>query len=126
MPLATSITTLAKTPNLLTLGTLDAYNLFVSLVLSFFSLSLVQNALVTGLIVTKIVIVYRDISPKRAGYANGLTRGIVPILIESGMMTFVAQLAQTVMFKYDPDGYPIIGRIVVMLFVRGFTFNSQC
>ena len=116
----------AKLPNLLTFNTTAAYEFFVSLVQSFFSISLVQNALVTGLIVTKIVIVYRYISPKHAGYANGPTRGIVPILIESGMMTFVAQLVQTVMFKYYPDGYPIIGRIVVMLFVRGFTFNSQC
>ena len=125
-PLVISVATNAKLPNLLTFNTTAAYEFFVSLVQSFLSISLVQNALVTGLIVTKIVIVYRYISPKHAGYANGPTRGIVPVLIESGVMTFVAQLVQTLMFKFDNSAYPIIGRLVVMLFVRGFILNCLC
>ena len=126
MPLAISVANIVITPNLLTSQTLAAYKLFLSLVESFLSISLAQNALVTGLIVTKIVIVYRDISPGRVGYANGLRRGIVPILIESGAMTFMAQIVQTLMMRFDNTGYPIIGRLVVMLFVRDFTLNCQC
>lgn len=74
--------------------------LYFSFLVSFFSLSLVENALVTGLIITKILIVYRGIQglESRVGYANGLWRDIVlniSILIESGVITFVAQLMQT-------------------------------
>ena len=126
MPLVTSVATIAKTPSLLASDSQAAFELFLSLVLSFLSISLAQNALVTGLIITKILTVYRDISPIRVGYANKLESDIVPILIESGVMTFVAQLVQTLMFKFDNIAYPIIGRIVVMLFVRGFILNCQC
>ena len=126
MPLGTSVATIAKTPSLLVANTIAAYEVFLALVMSFFSISLAQNTLVTGLIITRILTVYRDISPIRVGYANKLESDIVPILIESGVMTFVAQLVQTLMFKFDNIAYPIIGRIVVMLFVRGFILNCQC
>ena len=126
MPLVTSVAITAKTPSLIVLDSQAAYDLFCSLVLSSFSLSLAENTLVTGLIITKILTVYRDISPIRVGYANKLEPSIVPILIESGVMTFVAQLVQTLMFRFDNTAYPIIGRIVVMLFVRGLILNCQC
>ena len=109
--------------SLLTSPTIAAFKLLLSLAESFFSISLAQNALATGLIITKIVIVYREISPGRVGYANGLRRGIVPILIESGVMKFMAQIVQALMIKFDSTGYPIISRLVVMLFVRDFTLN---
>ena len=96
--------------------------------LSFLSLSLAENALATGLIVYKILTVYRDIQGlARVGYPNGLGRDIVPIIsimIESGVITFTAQLVQTLMYKFDINsGYPIIGGFVVQLYVRGFTLN---
>ena len=57
-----------------------AAELYYSLVLSFFSLSLAENALVTGLVImiSKILTVYRDIqgSESSVGYANGLIRDI--------------------------------------------------
>ena len=126
MPLAISVANLTTTPRLLALQTLAAFEVFSSLVLSFFSVSLAHNTLVTVLIITKIVIVYREISPGRVEYTKGLRRGIVPILIESGMMTFTAQLLQTLMFRYDGTAYPIIVRLAVMLFVRDVTLNCQC
>ena len=123
--------TLAKVPSLIADSSLAATEFYVSLVTSFFSLSLTENALVTGLIITKILTVYRDIQglesrESRVGYANGLGRDIIPIiyiLIESGVITFVAQLVQTLMFKFASNAYPIIGGSIFQLYVRGFTVN---
>ena len=117
------MTTLAKFPSM------AATELYISLVTSFFSLSLAQNALVTALLIYKILIVYRDIqgSENRVGYANGLgPHNIVPIifvLIESGVITFMAQLVQTLMYRFDNPAYRIIGGPVVQLYVRGFKIN---
>ena len=105
-----------------------AYKLYLSLVLSCFSLSLTENALVTGLIIFKIIALYRDIQglTSGAGYSSGLRRDIVPIisiLIESGVITFMAQLVQTLMYRFAFTAYPIIGGLVVQIYVRFFTFN---
>ena len=126
------MTTLAKTPTVSNADpSLAAIELYLSLVTSFFSLSLAENALVTGLIITKILTVYRDIQglesrESRVGCPNGLGRDIIPIiyiLLESGMITFVAQLVQTLMYKFANNAYPIIGGPVVQLYVRSFTVN---
>jgi hypothetical protein len=111
---------LAEYPSLYANPTQEASDMYLSFVLSFFSLSLVENALATGLIVSKIVIVHRSIRAME-NTAKGLGRDMVPIisiLIESGMLTFVAQLVQIFMFKFANDAYPIIGGPVVMLYVR--------
>ena len=118
-----SITVLAD-PNLYKSESQAAY---LALVLSFLSLSLVENALVTGLIIFKILTVYREIQglENRVGYANGLQVGrrtsdmlpIVPMLIESGMITFVAQFVQILMFKFNYLAYPIIAGPAVQLYV---------
>ena len=118
------MTTLAKFPSIYADPSLAATELYCSLVLSFFSLSLAENALVTGLLISKILIVYRDIREmeSRIGYANGLGRHVVhiiTILIESGVITFMAQLAQTLMYKFDDTAYPLIGGPVVQIYVRG-------
>ena len=122
------MTTLAKSVSVYADPPLAATELYVSLVTSFFSLSLAQNALVTGLVISKILTVYRDIQglellESHIGYANGLKRDIVPIiyiLIESGVITFMAQLVQTLMYKFDINAYRIIGGPVVQLYVRSF------
>ena len=91
MPLVISMTTLAKIPSVYAGPSQATYKLYLSLVLSCFSLSLAENALVTCLIIFKILTVYRDIQ----GYANELGRDIVPIisiLIESVVITFMVQL----------------------------------
>ena len=44
---------------------------------------------------------------------------LISILIESGLITFVGQLAQTLMFRLSSDGaFPLISGVVVMLYVR--------
>lgn len=96
------------------------------LVLSFFSLFLAEKALVTGLIIFKILTVYCEIRglESHVSYANGLGRDIVPItsiLIESGVITAMAQLLQTLMYKFEVTAYPIIGSLVVQLYVRNYT-----
>ena len=127
--LGTSLACLAKTPGVYPNGSSAEYNSFNSLVLSFLSLSLAENALATGLIVYKILSVYRDIRGlgSHVGYPNRLGRDIVPIIsimIESGVITLTAQLVQTLMYKFDINtGYPIIGGFVVQLYVRDFTLN---
>ena len=109
-----------------------AYNLplpdwYLASVTAFFFLSLGVNALVTALIVYRIIIVYNEIR----GFSNSNIQASVPengrrdlnplisILIESGLITFVGQLAQTLMFRLSSDGaFPLISGVVVMLYVR--------
>jgi hypothetical protein len=106
----------------------QAASVFYPLVLSSFSLSLAENALVTGLIIFKILTEYRGIQglTSGVGHATGLGRDIapiIPIMIESGMITFMAQLVLTLIYKFDHPAYPIICGFVVQLYVRGFTVN---
>ena len=121
------MTTLTKTPSVTIADPLlAAIELYVSLVTSFFSLSLAENALVTGLLISKILTVYRDIRglESRVGYTNGLGCDVVRIiyiLIESGMITFVAQLVQTLIYKFANNAYPIIGGCMFQLYVRSFS-----
>ena len=121
------MTTLAIFPNLANPHpSLAAVELYYSLVSSFFSLSLTENALVTGLLIYKILTIYRDIQglESRVGYANGLGRDVVRIiyiLIESGTITFMVQLVQTLMYKFDINAYRIIGGLAVQIYVRDFT-----
>ena len=107
---------------------LPPVKLYITMALSLFSLSLAENALVTGLVIFKIIVVYRDIQEleSRVGYANGLGRDVVriiSILIESGVVTFIAQLVHTLMYKFDGIAYPIIGGPVVQIYVWNFTVN---
>ena len=124
VPLAISVTTLAKFPNISpsvdTFPSQEAFELYLSLVVSFFSISLAENALVTSLIISKILSKYRNI---RVGYSNELGRDIaltIFIFTESGLITFVAQFVQILMFKLDYIAYPIIGRPVVIIYVSCF------
>ena len=124
--LGISIACLGIYPSLYPSTSPAAYNAFNSLVLSFFSLSLVENALTTGLIVYKILTVYRVGREDRVGYTDPSGLDIVPIvsiMIESGAITFLAQLAQTLMYRFDITAYPIIGGFVVQLYVRVFPLN---
>ena len=126
--LVVSVTTLANFPSINADPSPAVIELYFSLVLSIFSLSLSENALVTGLLIFKILTVYRDIQglESRVGYANGPGRDmlrIISILIESSVITFMAQLVQTLMFKFDNDAYRIIGGLVAQINVRDFTVN---
>jgi hypothetical protein len=103
---------------------------YLSLFPTIFSISLGVNALVTILIVYRIITVYNDIRRFKSNVqATSLTRSVhgngqrdlcllISILIESGLITFVAQLVQSVVYnRYADEASPLIGYIVVMLFV---------
>jgi len=95
---------------------------YLSAVTAFFFLSLGVNALVTSLIVYRIITVYNDIrgfnNVQSGAYGSG-HRNLYPlisILIESGLITFVAQLAQSIMYKSAEAAFPLVGGCVVMLY----------
>ena len=107
---------------------------YLSGVTAFFFLSLGVNTLVTSLIVYKITTVYHDIRGFNSSLSNvqASTHGkssqrdlypLISILIESGLITFVGQLTQSIMYKSAPDAFPLIGGSVVMLYVRA---SSSC
>jgi hypothetical protein len=88
-----------------------------------FSLSLAVNTIVTGLLVFKIVLEYRKI--KHSSYnPNGdhLTwrRNILPIiaiLIETGLMTFVGQMAWTISYGLQSNVFGLVAGVVIVLYV---------
>ena len=91
--------------------------------------SLAENTIVTGLIVAKILIIYRNISPSSVGCVSKLGRDIVPILIESAAITFTVQLVQTLTSRYrfaseDSAIFSVVNDLTVILFVRGFILLS--
>ena len=98
-----------------------------SAVTGFFFISLGVNTLTTALIVYKIVTVYNEIrgfntSSNVGNSAHGTGQRdlypLISILIESGLITFVAQLTQSIMYKAAADAFPLVAGCVVMLYVR--------
>ena len=95
---------------------------YFSAVTAFFFLSLGVNTLVTGLIVYKIITVYHDIRGFRVNTtgsnvqasAQGNASGrrdlypLISILIESGLITFVGQLTQSIMYKSASFAFPLV------------------
>ena len=96
---------------------------YLSAVVSLFSISLAVNALVTCLMIFKILAVYRDIqglnTSGERGPRDDLHALIISIFAGSGMLTFVAQLVQTIL--YNHTAFPLVSGVVVMLYVRVFT-----
>jgi len=93
---------------------------YLSAVTAFFFISLGVNTLVTGLIVYRIMNVYNDIrevdtSVHASAHGKNLNP-LVSILIESGLITFVGQLAQSIMYKSATEAFPLVGGCVVMLY----------
>jgi uncharacterized membrane protein YjfL (UPF0719 family) len=96
---------------------------YFSAVTAFFFLSLGVNTLVTALIVYKIMTLYNDIRGIDTSNVQAIAHGnnlnlFVSILIESGLITFVGQLAQSIMYKSANFAFPLVGGCVVMLYVR--------
>ena len=85
-----------------------------------------MNAVVTALIVYRIITVYNDIQGfnipgvQNSAHGNGQRNlnPLISILIESGLITFVGQLAQSIMYKSATVAFPLVGGSVVMLYVR--------
>ena len=99
---------------------------YFSAVTAFFFLSLGVNTVATGLIVYRIITVYNDIRGFNIGSVQGSAHGngqnhlspLVSILIESGLITFVGQLTQSIMYKSATFAFALVGGCVVMLYVR--------
>ena len=104
----------------------DLPDWYFSAVTAFFFLSLGVNALVTAMIVYKIATTYRNIQGISSGNVRGGAHGngqrdlnpLVSIMIESGLITFVGQLVQSIMYKSANAAFPLVGGCVVMLYVR--------
>ena len=98
---------------------------FDSVVVTFFSMSLAVNAGVTSLIVFKILIVYHEHQQElKTGtvYPNGRVPcnfypTIISILVESGLITFIGQLVQVILYKIDANASPVVYGVIVMLHV---------
>jgi len=110
--------------------------LYSSAITATFFISLIVNILVTALIIYKIINVYSDIqvrgfndSGAQASSHGDGRRDVSPlisILVESGLITFVGQLAQTIMFESAPDALPLVGTCVVMLYGISSTVILVC
>lgn len=96
-----------------------------SAALAFLSISLAVNTLVTGLIAYKIHTLYRDIQSKPHDIythhrdPRDLYYPTISIVVESGFLTFVAQLVQILVYKLDIIAFPIVAPVIMMLYVRG-------
>ena len=98
---------------------------YYSAVMAFFFVSFGMNALVTALIVYRIMTVYNkirgfdiDTSVQASEYYGRNVNPLVSIVIESGLLTFAGQLTQSIMFKFANVAFPLIGGVVVLLYVR--------
>jgi hypothetical protein len=85
-----------------------------------FSLSLAVNTIVTGLLVLKIVLEYRQTNHSNYNH-NHLTwrKNIVPIiaiLIETGLMTFVGQMAWTISYGLQSSIFGLVAGVVIVLY----------
>jgi hypothetical protein len=94
---------------------------FYSAVTAFFVISLAVNTFATALIVYKIIIIHievqqLDVQTNGSGIPNLST--LISILVESGLITFAGQLAQSIMYKAATNAFLLVGGSVVMLYVR--------
>ena len=84
------------------------------MIMAFFILSLGVNALVTALIVYRIITVYNDIRGLKSDFQQKNGQHDLNSLI-SILITFVTQLAQSIMYKYADAVFLLVSGIVVML-----------
>ncbi|KDR77496.1 hypothetical protein GALMADRAFT_138599 [Galerina marginata CBS 339.88] len=88
-------------------------NWFFKLGVGSFSISLCVNAVVTSLLVLKIVRLHRELAsggPRTRGMYE--LRPLISIIIESGMFTLVAQTLWVVFVQLESDGNPGFGAII--------------
>ena len=99
---------------------------YFSAVTAFFFISLGVNTVTTGLILYRIITVYNNnrelnnSSVWSSAHGNGQFNisPLISILIESGLVTFIGQLTQCIMYKSAPLAFPLVGGIIVILYVR--------
>jgi len=80
-----------------------------------FSVSLAVNALVTGLLVLKLILIHRELTRTAVGPTRDL-RPLISFLVESGMFTFVGQLIWVVLFKLQDTGRNSMDSTVTILY----------
>ena len=82
-----------------------------------FSLSLLVNAIVTSLLVIKITLECRQtISSEHISWRRNI-KPIIALLIETGLMTFIGQLAWTVSYSLQSTVFSLVAGVVIMLYV---------
>ena len=93
----------------------------IALAISSICISLALNALVTGLLVLRITLVHRQCRRAMAQTGRDLydiqVSPVMMILIESGMMTFVSQLALVIVFGLQNASAIVVGSPMVMVYV---------
>jgi len=90
-----------------------------------FFLSMGDNAVVTALMMYKIITAYRN----RRGFKTSNVQGtasqgtgqhegppVMPILSQAGLIIFIAQFVQSIMFASGTDAFSLVAGPVVMLF----------
>ncbi|KAF8811928.1 hypothetical protein BYT27DRAFT_7240149 [Phlegmacium glaucopus] len=113
-----------------------------ALTLTSFAISLVVNGVVTGLIVLKILKVYREVrsTPEDQtlgiGGTKGKLRSIIFIIIESGMAMFTFQSigfvlyilrldAQTIIIRINQMFYGITPTVILVRLSMGLSFHDE-
>ena len=84
-----------------------------------FSLSLAVNAILSGLLVFKIAKTALALGDSRG---RGMTdmRPIISMLVESGLIFFMAQLVWVVCFTVESVGFYLVGGPITMIYVRDY------
>ena len=82
-----------------------------------FSLSLVVNTILTGLLVFKIT---KESLVLRHTHARGVTdfTSLISVLIESGLVFFIAQLIWVVCFSLESTAFNLVGGPITIIYVR--------
>lgn len=96
----------------------------IPLAVSSICISLALNAIVTGLLVLRIVLVHME-SRRSMSDAERRAHDLSPaisILVETGMVTFVCQLLFVIIFALQETSAIIIGSPMIMLYVS-FRFD---
>ena len=83
-----------------------------------FSLSLAVNTILTGLLVFKIVKVSLAL-PSRHTHAQGVTdfTSLISVLIESGLVFFMAQLIWVVCFSLESTAFNLVSGPITIIYV---------
>ena len=84
-----------------------------------FSLSLAVNAILSGLLVFKIAKISLALGDSRG---EGMTdfKPLISMLVESGLMFFMAQLVWVICFTVESVGFYLITGPITMIYVRDY------
>lgn len=81
------------------------------------TLSLVVNALVSTLMISRIWYVYRQ-STSTVENAGGRLSWVASVLLESAIALFIAQLIYLVLYKLEHDAFALVAGPVTIIYVR--------